>query len=132
MADYPWPLNHTDEDPVGKKRNISYGANTAGTGLIKQQSDSSPLVLRWKGRILEESQNQAFWEWFQLCESQTIYVEDFAGAQYEVTISDYEPTRRGVVRNSRGGTTNPDYIYEYTLEMQVIRVISGPAAGITP
>lgn len=132
VSTFNWPINHKAENTGGKERNIQHGANTANVGLIKQQSDDSPMVLEYTGRILEEAQNEAFWEWYELSDSQTIYFYDFAGAQYEVQITSYKPIRVGVAKNPRGGTTNPYHVYDYTIRMEVYRILAGPAMGVAP
>lgn len=134
VATYDWPINHSQDGAFGKTRNISHGANTGGTGLIKQQSDDSPMVMELDGTILEQDQYQAFWEWFALCEDQTIYFRDFTGEKMEVQITDFQPTRQRAVKNSRGGTDNPTWYWHYTLKMEVYKFINGilDDAGVNP
>lgn len=131
-TEYVWPINHSEEDSVGKRRNIQESANTGNTGLVKQQGDQVPLVLKYTGTILKKSQVAAFIEWFQLCDSQTIYFYDFAGDQYEVIITAFEPIRLRTIKNPKDQANAPFHYWHYSIEMEVIKVISGVWAGVTP
>lgn len=131
-ATYSWPINHDEEEEFGKSRNIEHTAPTASTGLVKQQGDESPLILRLNGKILEEAQLTAMKGWWSLCATQTIYFYDFAADHYEVIITAFRPKRKRTVRNPRGGTANPLHYWEYTIEMEVIRVLAGPWTGVSP
>lgn len=129
---YDWPINHDEEAEFGKGRNIEHGANTANTGFVRQQSDDSPLVIKISGAILTVAQHEEFRDWFILSEGQTIYFRDFYGDEYEVIFTAYKPTRKRTVRNPQGGTVNPYHWYRYDIEMEVVRVISGTWAGVSP
>lgn len=125
LATYDWPLNHEEEGAFGKARTIEHGANTGGTGLIKQQSDDSPMEIEIEGTILEQDHYAAMWEWFALCESQTIYFRDFASQKFEVQITEFQPTRKRTIWNSRGGTTNRLHFWKYSMKFEVYKFISG-------
>lgn len=136
---YDWPLNHDTEEGMEKRRNIEHSAPTgqgsdASVGLIKQQGDDSPMLIKLGGKILDRDQHVAFLAWWKLCQTQTIYFRDFASNEYEVLITAYSPQRQRVVRNTRGGTDlateAPQNTWAYTLEMEVVRVISGDYLGI--
>lgn len=128
-AEYSWAINHDEEEEVGRSRNIQHTANTANTGLVRQQGAQEPLELKYSGTILTLAQLQYMWAWFALCESQTIWFQDFENNVYEVTISAFHPVRKRVARNPRDLTNAPLHIWDYTIEMDVIRVRSGPLAG---
>lgn len=129
---YSWPLNHDTEDQTGKKRNVSHSAPTNAIGLNRQSSDSSPLILTWKGKILQQSQLTAMLSWWQICESRSIYIQDFEGNKYEVIIVDFEATRVRMALNRRDLVKMPQHIYEYTLQMEVLAILAGVWAGVTP
>lgn len=134
--DYPWTRNHNKEDTFGKRRNIeqsapTLGAGATGVGLVKQQSDEDPLVFKLGGRIVTEEQHQQFVQWYALCGLQTIYYYNYAGDNYEVIITAYEPTRVPVAKNPADPSI-PFHVYDYSLEMEVITVWSGPWTAVTP
>jgi desulfoferrodoxin (superoxide reductase-like protein) len=131
VDDYLWQINHSDEDVFGRKRNVTESAKTGGTGLIKQQADSDPLVLTLTGSILHEAQHEQFIAWFELCETQSIFFTDFSDAKYEVVITEYLPVRKRTVKNPRDSTI-PTWYYTYTLTMEVLSVKRGPWDGVTP
>ena len=127
---YSWKINHDEEsDATGKDRNISYGGNTSGKGLVAQQGDSTPLEFHLQGKILEEAQLEKFIYWYNLCEDRSIYWTDPAGDQYEVQITVFKPTRKRTIKNPRGGTKAQYWYWHYEMVMRVIRVISGPWTG---
>jgi hypothetical protein len=129
-AFYDWRINHDTEDEGGRERQITLSGNTSGLGLVRQQGEQTPLTLKYSGSILHLSQLQAFWHWFQLCQSQTIFFRDFYGDEYEVTITTFSPVRhRGENRND---ASIPHHYWTYTIEMQVLRVVSGTLAEVTP
>jgi len=123
---YPWPINHETEESFGQERSISTEANTANTGLVRLQGDRQPMQLRLSGKMLTRAQRDAFWHWFNLCETRTIYYSDVEGNTFEVQITAYNPVRVRAERNMRDLANAPTWIYTYTLAMDVLRVISGP------
>lgn len=131
---YTWPLNHHTEEPVGKHRNVRFSAPTAHIGLVRHLADTDPLILRWKGTILTRAQLVEMLAWFQLCESQTVYIEDFAGDKYETTIVHFDPVRSALTRNLRDPVNAPYWKWEYTIEFDIINIIAGPwaEAGVLP
>ncbi len=128
---YDWQVNHSTESAVGKSRQITESANTANTGLIKQQGDSQPLKMKLQGTIFHKKQHEEFVKYWQLCESQTIIFKDFTGDEYEVMIVSYEPVRKRTVRNPRDFANAPLWYWSYEMELEVIRVISGTWAGVS-
>ena len=132
-ANYDWQINHSEESAFGKTRNMERAALTGtGAGLVKQQTDSSPLVLKWNGTILHKAQVDEMIAWWELCETQTIYLHDFAGDSYEVIITSFNPTRHRTIRNPRDYANAPLWYWKYELECEVISIIDGPWAGVTP
>jgi hypothetical protein len=130
-SSYTWPLNHNEEEAVNKSRQMSDGASTDNIGLIPQQGAPTPMILSWKGSILTKAQLDAMLSWWELCESQTIYVQDFAGARYEVLITDFDPQRVAVSRNPRDPANAPTWYWTYTLTMRVLKVLSGDWLGVS-
>lgn len=127
---YDWHINHDTEEDGGRTRQITLSGNTSGLGLVRQQGAQTPLTLKYSGSILRRVQLQQFWHFFQLCQSQTIFFRDYYGDEYEVTITAFDPVRhRGENRND---PTIPHHYWTYTMEMQVLRVVSGTLAEVTP
>lgn len=130
---YDWVLNHSDEEESGHTTTVNRTANTGGTGLVRQQGDDGPWLLRYTGTILDRSQHQAMMRWKQISRGQTIYFKDYDGQEYEVVINQYTARRVRVLRNRRDPSM-PFHRFEYTIEMEVVRFIAGDAvvAGVTP
>lgn len=124
---WAWPINHSAEQEVGRDRGVTFEANSANTGLVKQQGALAPLVLRYEGTILDPAQLQAMLAWQALCETQTIYFTDFAGDSYEVLITSFRPTRKRTLRNPR----HPELLHywTYSIELTVVRILAGVYAG---
>lgn len=132
-AVYNWQINHTEEDQQGKTRNITRTATTAGIGVIRQQGDDGQLILKLSGTILHRAQYQAFWQWYQLCNTQTIYFYDFDDQGYEVQITSFQYARKRTLRNPRDPSAAHHY-WTYTMELEVYKVLGGDLAlaGVTP
>lgn len=131
---YDWEQNHTAEEGMGQARNISRAANTGSTGAVKQQGDDGPLIVSLSGTILKRSQLRAFWAWFELCRTQTIYFTDYDGQEYEVQITSFVPKRVRKLSYSGRDSTMAHHYYEYTMTMEVYVLKAGDmlAAGVTP
>lgn len=127
---YPWPINHEQEQQFGQERQITTEANTANTGLVRVQGDRTPMTLQFTGKILTRAQRDAFWRWFNLCETRTIHFSDVEGNTFEVQITAYNPLRVRAARNMRDLANAPTWIYSYTMTLDVIRVVSGPLYGL--
>lgn len=131
---YDWPINHKPdgEGALGQARELTREASTGLVGGVVQQGDDGPVVLKMSGHIETEAQHIAFWDWFHRCKTETIYFRDFAGSEYEVLFTSYQPTRVGVIWNPRDNSI-PHHRYTYDMELTVIQVYSGPMAGrVTP
>lgn len=129
---YEWQVGHDTEGATGKKRNITHSANTHGTGLVRQQGDVQPLVLKYEGKILHLKQYEEFWRFFELCETQTIIYHDYMGEEFEVLITEFDPTRLPTVKNPKDFAHAPFHYWKYTIEMEVVRVIKGALTGLSP
>jgi hypothetical protein len=129
---YDFPINPSEEEAFGKRRNVEHSSPTGLTGLVRQQGDDQPLVLKASGTILTRAQLVAMIGWFQLCRTQTIYLRDHAGDQYEGLLTAFEPTRKRTLRNPRDLAQAPEWYWTYTIEFEVVRIISGTWAGVTP
>lgn len=127
---YEFDIGHSSEEPTSKTRQISNSANTANTGLIMQQGDVQPLLIKYAGTILKASQHKEMWRWYQLCQNQTIFFTDYAGNEYEVVITDFAPKREPTVKNPRDFTNAPLHFWKYTITMHVVRVIKGELEGL--
>lgn len=121
---YNWAINHSEEDNFGRSRNIEYTART-GEGLVMQQGDEPPVLIRIRGTILTKAQVQEMIAWYTLCKEQTIYFKDFAGDEYEVLITSFQPTRQRNVGNLRDQANAPYWHWTYEMQMDVVTVRSG-------
>jgi hypothetical protein len=129
---YEWVINHREEEEFGRERDIEVTAPTGRGNIphIRQQGDDSPLRKTLQGVILDPGQHDAFVLFWNISRFQTIYFRDFTGEESEVLITAYKPTKHGVLRNARGGAVMPNFIYRYTITMDVLRVLTGPWAGV--
>lgn len=126
---YSWVINHSEEEEVANSRQMSDGAPTSDIGLLPQQGAPLPLVFQWKGTIFTQGDKDAMDSWFELCENQSIYLTDFTQSQYEVLIESFNVKRKGVKWNHRGQVP---WLWEYTIMIRVLRVLSGDWSGRTP
>lgn len=130
---YEWPVNHSPTGDTGneRKRTITETANSGNVGLIRQQGALEGMALKREGTILTIAHEEAFWRFFELCESQTIYFVEFNGDAYEVQITAYDPKREGTVGPSKNGKK---YYVKYVMEMAVFNFLTGVQhnAGLTP
>lgn len=129
---YNWPINHREESEFGKTRNVEHGGNTGDVGFVRQQSDDSPLILRFSGTILVKAQLTEMLAWFEMCKTQTIYFKDFAADEYEVIITKFMPKREYTVRNPRDAANAPNWYWRYEIEMDVVTVRDGTWEDVTP
>lgn len=125
FPDYVWDIGHAEEQDSGRDLPVQSSANIANTRVITQQGDIGPAKFTYSGAILTREQLVAMWQWFNLCQYQTIHLTDFAGDRYEVVITAFKPLRRAG-RNRRGGTGAPLWYWTYSLEMTVITILAGP------
>jgi hypothetical protein len=127
---YTWPRNPQTEGAAAKPRNIERTSKTGNVGATKQQGDDGPYILDWTVEVLYSDSTAfetALWDWYVLCQAQTIYVTDWFGDQYEgqiVTLS----------RQRQLGPLNGQPWVEYLMQFEVYRFISGPlaTAGVQP
>lgn len=135
-ASYTWHQNHDPdgEEETGKTRAIDRVPNTSGNDVVLTQGDDGTYTLKFRGKILKRAQLRAFWEWYELSDSQTIYFTDFDGQKYEVQITAFTPKRRGKLSSVSQDPTTPNHFWEYSIEMAVVRFIAGDMAdmGVTP
>jgi hypothetical protein len=95
---------------------------------VRQQGAQQPLTAQLSGTILHLAQFEQFWAWFGICDYRTIFFRDFYGDEYEVVITNFDPQRlRG--RNPQDPSI-PLHYWKYTMEMEVLQVISGTLATL--
>jgi hypothetical protein len=125
---FNWPINHSEEEAVGKTRNITRSSTTDNVGAVRQQGDDGPLTMKLSGTILHRAQLVEFWRWFEISRTQTIYFTDFDAQSYEVQITEFSP-----LRNPRDDSA-PEHYWTYTLSLDVYRLIDGDMriAGVGP
>jgi hypothetical protein len=121
---YTWERNPSTEQPWGKTRQIERTSNTGNVGAVKQQGDDGPLILDWQINVLDQAMETELWQWYVLSDSQTIYVTDWDGEEYEGQII--------LLTRSRQNASTEYAVYE--CQFEVYRLISGvlATAGVTP
>jgi hypothetical protein len=131
---YAWPVNHNEEEETAKARNITRTAPTSGYGLVRQQGDDGPFLLKLSGTILDRAQLVAMWRWYAICRAQTIRFIDFDDQSYEVQITDFAPRRVRKAIAPRRDPSAPTHYWTYTITMEVYAFIAGDmvGAGVTP
>lgn len=132
---YTWQRNHTAEEDMGRTRGVSHAATTSGTGMVRQQGEDGPLVLKWQGIIEYRAQYQEMWKWFELSRSQTIVVQDYDANRYEVIVTSFMPKRvRKMSFHGRDKANTPWHYWEYTIEMEIVKPLWGDlvVAGVDP
>jgi hypothetical protein len=133
-ATYSWLVTHTEEEDSGKARNITRTAPTSGYGLVRQQGDDGPFLLKLSGTILDRSQLVAMWQWYALCRTQTIHFLDADAQRYEVQITDFAPKRIRKALSPHRDASTPLHYWTYTIVLEVYAFIAGDmaGAGVTP
>lgn len=125
-SDYVWEVNHDTEEQFGRQVAIDYAAPTADrTDFVRQEGQQEPLTFRLSGTILTQTQYNALWFFYTLSRAHTIMFEDFTGAMFEVIVTSFQPIRKRVARNPRGGTDAPYHIWTYSITMDVVTFVSG-------
>lgn len=127
---YAWEINHSEEGEAGVARSITMGANTAGTGLVRQQADDQPLTFQLIGTIFKESMVEEFIKWYKLCKNQTIFFKKYSGDEYEVSITEFKPTEKKTLHNPKDFANAPLWYWGYTMTIEVITVRSGIWSGL--
>lgn len=132
---YVWPHNPPPDgiQPAQKQRQIDRASNTGNVGATKQQGDDGPFIIHWEPVVFTAAHEQALWTWWQLCKSQTIYLTDFDGEEFEGQIITLSRQQIGAMKGP--GDVNDRMFYaKYVFEFEVYRFVSGlmAAAGVTP
>lgn len=133
-SSYAWAFNHLTESG-GLAHNITVSAPTSLGILLRQQAADSALSFAWSGTALTRDQHRQFLAWYQKCKAHTIFLTDFAGDEFEVLITAYDPKRKAVAGNPRernlaANVGAPLWVYEFTITMDIIRAISGDYVGV--
>lgn len=121
---YNFDVNHQTEQAFGKQRNIERTARTGFVGMVRQQGDDGPLLIQLKGEYFKRDQHRNLWHFYNLCKTQTVYWQDFAGDQYEVQITHFLPVRTMTAKNMRDDTA-PYHYYTYDMELDVVTILAG-------
>lgn len=130
LATYSWDVNYNTEDGFNARRELEVTPNTAGTGFIVQQGADQPMAISFSGKFTKPDQHRQFIAYYAKCKFQSIYFRDFETQLYEVMMTAYLPKRTRAARNPRGGEQAKFHYYEYSMEMTVLRVISGDWVGV--
>lgn len=129
---YVWQRNHAEEDPSGLTRNVSASSTTGSTGMVRQQGERQPFQKKVKGKIVHRAQFQAFLAWYEKCENQTIIFTDWDGQQWEVQITDFQWSRVRRLKASAPDPAMQDHSIDYTMTLDVYRMVAGDMAGVSP
>ena len=129
---YTWPRNHaadgTGERGIG--RSIDHGATTSLGGVVRQQGADQPMQLAYSGVILDPTHHDRMVAWATMGGTQTIYFDDAAGDRFEVMVTGFR-SQPFAAQNGLGGTIAPRHAWNYTLEMEVVNVLSGTWTSTT-
>lgn len=128
--EYLWPVNHSAEGEAGVVRQLTTGASTGNNSLVQQQGDNQPLTIPLQGTIFAKAHLEAFIEWYELCEHQTIDFHKFDGDIYSVLITSFKALQKPVVHNPKDAANAPLWIWTYQMELTVIAVKAGVWVGI--
>lgn len=139
-AFWDWNINHNDETGTaakgggqgGLERNYTISAPVSGGIHIRQEGAPDPLSFSWKGTALTRAQHQQFLAWYKLCDTQTLYLRDFSGDEYEVVITAYIWSRKPVAQNRNDMTNASTWVYDFQIDLDVIAARAGDVhdAGI--
>jgi len=127
LGTYEWAIGYTEEGEFGRRRNYDRSASTSGVGVVRQQGDDGPIIINVQGTILQADQHAYFCAFMKVGKLRTLIFTDFEGHQYEVLLTAYLPTRKRTSRNPRDPNILYHY-YAYSMEMEAVRVLSGPWA----
>lgn len=127
---YSWAINHSEEDEYSRRITVDRTATTDGIGAVRQIGSVSPYTLRWKGTILQKSQLDKMWAYFNESNGlgagprRTVHVIDQLGIRYECWFTSFNPIRHRVMSNPRGTTADERLVtWSYDLEFEVIRIV---------
>jgi hypothetical protein len=116
-----WTWNHREEQTAVRLRHIDNQQPTIGrfreVRAIRMQGSSDAVVYHLAGMCPTLAQHQLFLRFQNLSLTQTIYFFHAAGDKFECELSDYEPQRRYFQKGARG----EHYLYEYTMQLDVLR-----------
>lgn len=134
-ATYVWPVNPPPDGPqqTQKLRQIQRASNTGNVGVTKQQGDDGSFILHWTFNVFHAAHQQALWQWYMICKSQTIYLTDWEGNEYEGQIIAVGEQWQGALAGP--GDTNARMGYaKMEMQFEVYRFVSGymATAGVTP
>ncbi len=121
---FTWPINPSEEDPLSFSRQYQSGARTT-VGLSREQSANDPPRWRMQGTILDPAQKLAMDALYDACDDTTLEYTDFLGDAYEVVITVWDVRPERSIQNP---VTRDLYVWRYTVEMEIVRAISGPLA----
>lgn len=129
LGAYVWEANYDTEDEFSRARSYQRTATTDGVGVVRQQGDDGPVILKVSGVALRRVQHEKFVAFFLAARDRTMHFIDFEGYDYEVFITAYNPTRVRTSRNPQDPSMMFHYI-KYSLQFEAVNVLSGPWAGM--
>lgn len=123
--DFTWEVNPNGQEEVQRGRNISYSSPTGYVGLIRQQGDRQPFVIRYKGRALTDNHWRQMNYFHAISEQRTLFFRDIDDDEYQVTIPEFRWTRVPVAFNPRDPTYAPYWVWDYVIGFDVFAVMPG-------
>lgn len=128
---YDWPVNPSwdAESKAGtgyqqKARQIERTSNTGNNGATRQQGDDGPYILHWEFPCFTGAHEKALFQWYALCDTQSIYLNDLDGEQYEGQIITLGRMRSGVSAGP-GDITTRGFYSQMLMEFEVYHFLTG-------
>jgi hypothetical protein len=120
-------INYEELTGPDQQDQVSYEGNAGGTGIIGTKGDKAPLLLHLTGKCVHQVQKDMFLRYKALDTSFKFTDED--SNAYEVTMTGLAWVKKGCSYNQFDASMRRHY-WTYTMELTIIRVISGEYAGL--
>lgn len=136
-SEYVWPVNPdfaAANQYAQKQRQITRTSNTGNVGATKQQGDDGDYVIHWEPLVWHLAHEEALFAWYQICKTQSIYLTDMGGEQFEGQITTCGRKQIGALKGPGDMIAARGYYCQFVFEFDCYRFISGPmySAGVTP
>lgn len=125
---YGWTISHTSESEVNIGRQVTQSARNAQVGWVRQHQAQGMTVLVLQGSILDPEQLDDLQSFYEDCADHPIVFEHADGSAHEVVITGWDTPRKATLMNPRAEQV---YYWTYTIELSVLRTLSGPLAVVT-
>lgn len=119
LGDYEWQIMWDEEEGRERIRNLERTAVTSGVGFVRQQGEDSPELFRFSGTALHQNQIDKMNDYYDACETRTIFFTDFDDTTHEVLITKFNPKRVRTLKNPRDSSI-PLHYWTYEIEMEKV------------